>query len=57
MPTKIGVIRKFNASQSYGGKCHYGQSECSVMRCSDGPNDLIYRYDGGGGGDGFCGMN
>ena len=27
MPTSIGVIKKFNATQSYGGKCHYSQFE------------------------------
>ena len=58
MPTSIGVIKKFNATQSYGGKCHYSQFECSAMRCSDRPHDMIYRYDGpGSGDDGFCGMD
>ena len=57
-PTSIPVIKRFTATQSFGGRCHHSQFECSVMRCSDWLHDLIYRYDGPGhGDDGFCGMD
>ena len=59
MPTEVGVITAFDAFDSYNGNCKYYTNKCSVMRCSDQPHDLIYRYDDS---DsicyrGFCGMD
>ena len=61
MPTEVGVVTNFTAFRSDNASpyCKYRTLQCSVMRCSDQPHDLIYRYDDASTDCyvGFCGMD
>jgi len=58
MPTDIGVATTIPLYASHVSKCDYSSYTCSVMRCSDKPHDLIYRWAGHSiCYYGFCGMS
>ena len=61
MPTDVGVVTNFTAFRSDNPSpyCKYLTLQCSVMRFSDQPHDLIYRYDDASTDCyvGFCGMD
>ena len=46
MPSKIGEVTKLLAFGSRGSNCRYELHSISVLRCSNDPNDFVYRYDG-----------
>ena len=46
MPSKIGEVTKLPAYGSQGSNCRKELHPISVLRCSNDPNDFVYRYDG-----------
>ncbi|KAF6029059.1 hypothetical protein EB796_012639 [Bugula neritina] len=64
MPTRVGVVTTVFVYASRDGRgkgytCKQSIWNISVMRCSDSPHDLIYRYDNDykGCNFGFCSMD
>ena len=59
MPSDVGMITTINLLGNFNGfDCKSYNDTASVMRCSNRPNDLIYRYEGNTTYYyvGFCGM-
>lgn len=57
-PTTVGVSQSINLFVSAADICKYDTYKGSVLRCSDSPDDLIYKYEGRGlCVSGFCGQS
>mgnify|MGYP001799792884 FL=1 len=47
MPSDVGMITRIDLNANFNGfDCKSYNDTASVMRCSNRPNDLIYRYEG-----------
>lgn len=60
MPSQVGLVTQIRVYAKYlsDDDCRYYAKKASVMRCSENPNDFVYRYDA----EefcyvGFCGMS
>ena len=59
LPVKVGVSQLIPVHGSYGNDCYYALFTCSVMRCSEEPDDFVYQWSDFNSACyyGFCGMS